>query len=134
MRGFVLRFFVTGIAVLVASQIIPGIRIDSLASGIVSVLVLAILNALVRPLLYLLSAPFIVVTLGLFMLVINGFLLGVVSYVVKGFHVEGFWPAVGGAVIISLVSGIMNLFISERGQVEVATSHDRPGRKIRHIN
>ena len=134
MRGFILRFIVTGIAVLVASQIIPGIWIDSLGSGVVGVLVLAILNALVRPLLYLLSAPFIVVTLGLFMLVINGFLLGVVSYVVKGFHVEGFWPAVGGAVIISLVSGIMNLFISERGQVEAATSHDRPGRKIRHIN
>ncbi|SVE05735.1 uncharacterized protein METZ01_LOCUS458589, partial [marine metagenome] len=49
MRGFVLRFIVTGVAVLVASQIIPGIRIDSLASGIVGVLVLAILNALVRP-------------------------------------------------------------------------------------
>ena len=134
MRGFVLRFVVTGVAVLVASQIIPGIRIESLAAGIVGVLVLAILNALVRPVLYLLSAPFIVVTLGLFMLVINGFLLGVVSYLVKGFHIEGFWPAVGGAVIISLVSGIMNLFISERGQVEVATSHDQPGRKIRHIN
>ncbi len=133
MRGFFLRFFVTGVAVLVASEIISGIRIDSLASGVVAVLVLAILNALVRPILYLLSAPFIVVTLGLFMLVINGFLLGVVSYVVKGFHVEGFWPAVGGAVIISLVSGLMNLFVSERGHVEVAMSQYR-GRKIRHIN
>ena len=134
MRGFIFRFAVTGVAVLVASQIIPGIRIDTLASGIVGVLVLAILNALVRPGLYLLSAPFIFVTLGLFMLVINGFLLGVVSYVVKGFHVEGFWPAVWGAVVISLVSGIMNLFISEQGQVEAAMSRDRPGRKIRHIN
>ena len=134
MRGFVLRFLVTGIAVLVASQIIPGIWIDSLASGIAGVLVLAILNALVRPVLYLLSAPFIVVTLGLFMLAINGFLLGMVSYVVEGFHVEGFWPAMWGAVIISFVSGIMNLFISERGQVEVAVSHGRTGRKIRHIN
>ena len=134
MRGFVLRFIVTGIAVLVASQIIPGIWIDSMASGIAGVLVLAILNALVRPVLYLLSAPFIVVTLGLFMLAINGFLLGMVSYVVEGFHVEGFWPAMWGAVIISFVSGIMNLFISERGKVEVATSHDRSSRKIRHIN
>ena len=134
MRGFVLRFIVTGIAVLVASQIIPGIWIDSMASGIAGVLVLAILNALVRPVLYLLSAPFIVVTLGLFMLAINGFLLGMVSYVVEGFHVEGFWPAMWGAVIISFVSGIMNLFISERGQVEVAVSHGRTGRKIRHIN
>ena len=68
------------------------------------------------------------------MLVINGFLLGVVSYMVKGFHVEGFWPAVGGAVIISLVSGIMNLLVSERGHVEVAIPHGRSGRKIRHIN
>ena len=88
MRGFILRFIVTGIAVLVASQIIPGIWIDSLVSGVVGVLVLAILNALVRPVLYLLSAPFIVVTLGLFMLAINGFLLGVVSYMVKGFHLS----------------------------------------------
>lgn len=133
MRGFILRFLVTGVAVLVASEIIPGMRIDSLASGVVGVLVLAILNALVRPILYLLSAPFIVVTLGLFMLVINGFLLGVVSFLVKGFHVEGFWPAVGGAVIISLVSGLMNLFVSERGHVEVATFQHRE-RKIRHIN
>jgi len=133
MRGFAIRFIVTGVAVLVASKIVSGIQIDSLASGIVGVLVLAILNALVRPILYLLSAPFIVVTLGLFMLVINGFLLGVVSFLVQGFHVEGFWPAVGGAIIISVVSGIMNVFISERGHVEVAMSHHRP-RKIRHIN
>ena len=133
MRGFILRVIVTGVAVLVASEIIPGIRIDSLSSGIVGVMVLAILNALVRPILYLLSAPFIVVTLGLFMLVINGFLLGVVSFLVKGFYVAGFWPAVGGAVIISLVSGIMNMFVSERGQVELAMSQSRE-RKIRHIN
>lgn len=133
MRGFIVRFIVTGVAVLVASQIIPGIRIDSFASGIVGVMVLAILNALVRPILYLLSAPFIVVTLGLFMVVINGFLLGVVSFLVKGFHVESFWPAVGGAVIISLVSGIMNMFVSERGHVEIAMSQQR-SRKIRHIN
>ena len=133
MRGFILRVIVTGVAVLVASEIIPGIRIDSLAAGIVGVMVLAVLNALVRPILYLLSAPFIVVTLGLFMVMINGFLLNMVSFLVKGFHVEGFWPAVGGAVIISLVSGIMNMFVSERGQVEVAMSQSRE-RKIRHIN
>ena len=133
MRGVVRRFIITGVAVLVTSHLIPGIRIDSLASGLVGVTVLAVLNALVRPILYLLSAPFIVVTLGLFMLMINGVLLGVVSFVVKGFHVDGIWPAVGGAVMISLVSGIMNLFVSERGAVNVAMSQHR-AKKIRHIN
>ncbi len=133
MRGFVLRFIVTGVAVLVAAQIIPGLTIDSFAAGAVGVLVLAILNAVVRPLLYLLSAPFIVVTLGLFMIVINAFLLEAVSVLVEGFHVHGFWPAVGGAILISLVSWIMNLMVSERGHVEMVMSQSRP-RKVRHIN
>ena len=133
MRGFVLRFIVTGVAVLVASQVVPGLAIDSLAAGTVGVLVLAMLNALVRPILYVLSAPFIVATLGVFMIVINAFLLGVVSVFVKGFHVHGFWSAVGGAVLISLVSGMMNFMVSDRGRVDVVTSRSRT-RKIRHLN
>lgn len=133
MRGFALRFIVTGIAVLVAAQIIPGVAIDSFAAGVAGVLVLAILNAVVRPLLYVLSAPFIVVTLGLFMIVINAFLLNVVSVLVKGFHVDGFWPAVGGAVLISLVSVVANMVLSDRGHVQVVVSPSR-SRKIRHIN
>lgn len=133
MRGFLLRFIVTGIAVVVAAQIIPGVTIDSLAAGVVGVLVLAILNAVVRPLLYVLSAPFIVVTLGLFMIVINAFLLNVVSVLVKGFHVAGFWPAVGGAVLISLVSVVANMVVADRGHVHVVVSPSR-SRKIRHIN
>jgi len=119
--------------VLLASQVIPGIEITSLASGIVAVLILSFLNAIIRPVLYLLSAPFILVTLGLFMLLINGFLLYLVSILVKGFIVSGFWPAVGGALIISLVSGVLNLWISEQGRIEIVT-HSSSGRRIRHIN
>jgi putative membrane protein len=133
MRGFVFRFIVTGIAVVVAAQIIPGVTIDSVAAGVVGVLVLAILNAVVRPLLYFLSAPFIVVTLGLFMIVINAFLLNVVAALVKGFHVAGFWPAVGGAVLISLVSVVANMVAADRGHAQVVVSPSR-SRKIRHIN
>ncbi len=133
MRGFVLRFIVTGIAVVVAAQLIPGVTIDSFAAGVAGVLVLAILNAVLRPLLYVLSAPFIVVTLGLFMIVINAFLLYVASVLVKGFHVAGFWPAVGGAVLISLVSMIANMVVADRGHVQVVMSPSR-SRKIRHIN
>ena len=133
MRGFVLRFIVTGVALLVAARIVPGLSIDSFAAGVVAVFVLAVLNAVVRPLLYLLSVPFIVVTLGLFMVVINAFLLLTVSALVPGFFVAGFWPAVGGAVLISLVSAIVNLMISNRGHVRMAVVQPR-SRKIRHIN
>ena len=133
MRGFVLRLVVTGIAVLVASEIVPGIRIDSFASGLVGVFVLAVLNALVRPVLYLLSAPFILVTLGLFMVVINALMLELASAFVTGFHVSSFWSAVGGAILISFVSGLMNLMVSEQGRVDMVMTSPRE-RKIRHIN
>lgn len=132
MYGFLIRCGVTGIAVLLASQIIPGIEIHSVAAGLVTILVLAFLNALVRPLLYLLSAPFIVLTLGLFMVLINAFLLHLAAFLVKGFSVDGFWSSIGGAILISLVSGILNFWVSERGHIEVATGHRE--RKIRHIN
>lgn len=133
MKGFLIRCGITGFAVLLASQIIPGIEITGVASGIAAVVILAFLNSIIRPVLYLLSAPFIFVTLGLFMVLINGFLLYLVSILVKGFIVSGFWPAVGGALIISLVSGVLNLWISEQGRIEIVT-HPSSGRKIRHIN
>lgn len=124
-----LRVVVTGVAVLVASGVMTGIRIDSFASGLVGVLMLAMLNAVVRPLLYVLSIPFIIVTLGLFMVVINAFLLRVVDFFVQGFHVDGWWSAIGGALLVSLVSGAVNLMLSGQGHVEVV----RP-RRIKHIN
>ncbi len=135
MRGFLIRYGITGVAVLIASQIVPGLEIMTVASGIVAVLILSFLNAIIRPILYLLSAPFIVATLGLFVVMINAGLLMLVSMLVKGFVVSGFWPAVGGAILISLVSMILNMWVSEQGQIEIVTHrHSAPGRKIRHIN
>ena len=133
MKGFFIRCGITGFAVLLASQIIPGIEILSFGSGLAAVVILAFLNAILRPILYLLSAPFILVTLGFFMVLINAFLLYLVSGMVKGFLVSGFWPAVGGAILISIVSGILNLWISGQGRIEMVT-RPQTGRKIRHIN
>ena len=117
MKGFLWRCGITGLAVLLASQIVPGIEVHGLVAGIVAVIILSFLNAIIRPVLYLLSAPFIIVTLGLFMVLINAFLLMVASWLVKGFVVTGFWPAVGGALIFSFVSVVANLWVSEQGQL-----------------
>jgi len=133
MKGFFIRCGITGFAVLLASQIIPGIDIISFGSGVAAVVILSFLNAIIRPILYLLSAPFILVTFGFFMVLINAFLLYLVSGLVKGFLVSGFWPAVGGAILISIVSAILNLWISGQGHIEMVT-RAQTGRKIRHIN
>lgn len=129
MRGLLIRFTVTGIAVFLASQIVPGIAVETVSAGVAAVILLAFLNAIVRPLLYLFTLPFIILSLGLFMVVINALLLHLVAYLVKGFVVEGFWPSVWGALIISVTSTILTLWVSEQGHVEMVI-HRKPPRII----
>ena len=76
-------------------------------------------NAIVRPFALLLALPALVLTLGLFLLVINAAMLGLVALVLKGFAVGGFWNAILGALIVSIVSWIGSWFIGSRGRVEV---------------
>jgi len=130
MKGLIIRFVVTGVAVLLASAIVVGIEVQSIEAGLAAVIVLALLNALVRPILYFLSLPFIILTLGLFMVIINALLLLFVAFMVKGFVVAGFWPAVWGAVLISVVSSILNLWVSEEGHVEVVVHRRKPPRIV----
>ncbi len=130
MKGLIIRFVITGVAVLVTAEIVPGIAIDGVWAGAATVIVLALLNAIVRPMLYLFSFPLIMFTLGLFMVVINAILLHLTAWLVTGFTVDGFWPSVWGALLISVVSTILNLMISEEGKVEVLVHRPKPPRMV----
>lgn len=124
MRHFVLRWAITTIAVMVASSIIHGIRYDSMASLIGAALLLGILNAFVRPVLLILSAPVILLTLGFFILIVNGLMLLLVPGIVIGFHVDSFWSAFWGAIVIGIVSWILSAFFrGSDGRVHVLTHH-----------
>lgn len=125
MRGLFIRFAITWIAVFLAGYIIPGIRVDTVGAGIAAAILLALLNAIIRPVLYMVSIPLILVTLGLFTVVINALLLEFVGWLVQGFHVNGFWPAFWGAIVISLVSTILNLWVSAEGRWEIASREPR---------
>ena len=105
---FLQRWVVHTVAVLVAAVVVPGISYDNWAALLVASLLLGILNALLRPLLLILSLPLVVFSLGLFVLVINAMLLGLVGQLVRPFHVEGFWPAFFGALVISLTTLVLN--------------------------
>src|SRR5213080_5302178 len=123
-KHFVFRWAVTTIAVMVASSVIHGIRYDTVAALIGASLLLGILNAFVRPFLLILSAPVILLTLGFFILVLNGFLLLLVPSVVVGFHVDSFWSAFWGAIVISLVSWLLSAFFrGSDGRVHVLSHH-----------
>src|SRR5204863_3497174 len=124
MKHFVFRWAVTTIAVMVASSIIHGIRYDTVAALIGAALLLGILSAFVRPFLLILSAPLILLTLGLFIVVLDGLLLLLVPSVVVGFHVDRFWSAFWGAIVISIVSwALIAFFRGSDGHVHVLTHH-----------
>jgi putative membrane protein len=124
MKRFLFRWAATTIAVMVAASLIRGIRYDTIAALIGASLLLGILNAFVRPFLLILSAPVILITLGFFILVLNGFLLLLVPAVVAGFHVDSFWTAFWGAIVISCVSWILSAFFrGSDGRVHVLTHH-----------
>jgi len=124
MKHFIFRWAATTVAVMVASSVIRGIRYDTIAALIGASLLLGILNAFVRPFLLILSAPVILLTLGFFILVLNGLLLLLVPSVVVGFHVDSFWSAFWGAIVISIVSWLLSAFFrGTDGRVHVLTHH-----------
>ena len=124
MKHFVFRWAATTVAVMVASSVIHGIHYDTIVSLIGASLLLGILNAFVRPFLLILSAPVILLTLGFFILVLNGLLLLLVPSVIVGFHVDSFWSAFWGAIVISFVSWLLSAFFrGSDGRVHVLTHH-----------
>ena len=127
LRPLMMRVLIMGLAVFLAVTIVPGSESDSLGAGVAAVLVLTLLNSLIRPLLYLLALPLIVVSLGLFMVVINALLLQLTAALVKGFTVTGFGASFWGALVISLVSSILNmLLVVEQSRVEPGHRPQRP--------
>lgn len=124
MAAFIIRWFVTTIAVFVATKLVPGIKCEPLEALLGASLLLGIINAFVRPVLMLLSLPFIIATMGLFIFVVNALLLLFVSKVIPSFSVDGFWTAFFGAIIISLVSWILSSFFrTSDGRIHAITHH-----------
>jgi putative membrane protein len=96
----------------VASQLFASVRFDTPAALLVSGLLFGIANAVLKPLLVVFTLPITVLTLGLFLLVINACILLLVAWLVPGFHLAGFWPAVGVGLFISVFSFVLNLMLA----------------------
>jgi putative membrane protein len=113
MKVLLLRWLTLTLAVIVTAYLMDGIRISGFFSAVLAAAALATLNTVLRPIILLLTLPLNVLTLGLFTFVINAFLLKTASAVIPGFDVIGFWPAVWGSLLISVLAGLLNGFIGE---------------------
>jgi putative membrane protein len=104
------RWVVLALGVAIATRIVPGIECNDGVTLLIVVLFLGLFNAVLKPLLVLFTLPFILLTLGLGVLVINAMLFLLVGEVVKGFHVESFWSALGGALVVSVTNVLLSGF------------------------
>ncbi len=129
MRGLFIRWLVLTFAILCASYLIDGIWVSSFFSAFFAAAMLGILNAFFRPVVLLLTLPINILTLGLFTFIINALMLKMASAVIPGFHVYGFWAAVLGALVISVVNWLLSSFINDRGRVEYIELRRRNGNR-----
>ena len=129
MKGILIRWLILTVAILSAAYLLDGMEVQGFTSAFFAAAVLGILNAVLRPVLIILTLPLNILSLGLFTFVINAFLLKMASGVIPGLEVHGFWPALFGSLIISLVSWLLSSLINDRGRVEVIDLKKRSGNR-----
>lgn len=105
---FLARLFLNGIAIIIAAWLVPGLHLAGPGSAVAAGFILGVVNALVRPVLVLLTLPLTLVTLGLFIFAVNAMCLGLTAALVPGFEISGVWAAFVGALLVTIVSWILN--------------------------
>ena len=121
----ILRVLLNAFALYVADYLLDGIALTGLVPALVGGLVLGVINAIIRPVLIVLTFPFTLLTLGLFIFVVNAICFGLAAALVPGFEVVGFWSALGGALIVSVVSWILSAAVKDRRHDQRVASRQR---------
>ncbi|HHX25683.1 MAG TPA: phage holin family protein [Firmicutes bacterium] len=113
-RAFIIRWLANAIVLFMIPYLMgPAVRITGFVPALLAAFILGIVNALIRPVLIILSLPIQLLTLGLFTLIINGFMLWIVSRVVQGFYISGFWAAVLASILLSIGSSIISWVVQD---------------------
>jgi putative membrane protein len=105
----IIRFLLSGLAVLLAAYLLPGVHVDHYGYALLVAIVLTVVNFIVKPILVVLTIPITLFTLGLFLLVINALMILLVDYfITPGFLVDGFWWALAFSLIMSLFTSLFS--------------------------
>ncbi len=122
MPGFLIRLFVTALALGIASAIVPGLTITGFWTLLGAAFLLGLVNAVIRPILIILTLPITLLTLGLFLWVINAAMLSLVAAMLDGFAISGFFSALLASLVVSLVSWMASWYVGPAGQIEIITA------------
>lgn len=111
MLNILLRLIALTAGIFLAAYLVPGVHVEGYGPAIKAAVLLGVINLIAKPVLLLMTLPINILTLGLFTFILNGVILMFVGYAIAGFVVAGFFPALLGAIVISLLSIVLNRFI-----------------------
>ena len=131
MPGILIRWLTTTAAIVATSYLLDGIQVSGFFPAIFAAAMLGILNAFFRPIALLLTLPINILSLGLFTFIINALMLKMASGVIPGFGVYGFWTAIFGSLLISVISWLLSAFISEKGTLSSINVKQGPDARTR---
>ncbi|WP_025762994.1 phage holin family protein [Dyadobacter tibetensis] len=109
--SLIIRLLISTLAVLVASNLVPGVHVDGTITAVIVALVLAFLNTFIRPVVQILALPLTILTLGLFYFVVNVLMILLAAYLVDGFSIDGFIAALFFGIIMTVVSTVLGMFL-----------------------
>lgn len=118
MATIIVKWLVNALAIFLVGQFLPGIHVPDYMTALWVALVFGVVNTVIRPILLIVTFPINLITLGLFTFVLNGFLFWVATKFVISFTVDGFWPAVLGALIVSAIATVLDrLILGKDGKI-----------------
>jgi putative membrane protein len=112
--NFLIKLFLSAIAVMLTSYLLPGIEVSDFLSALFFAALLALLNATIKPLLIIFTLPLTVFTLGLFLLVINAVVILMVDDFIPGVQVDGFWWALIFSLILTIMTSMLEGMTKDR--------------------
>lgn len=110
MPSFLVTWLLAALSLVVTAYVVPGFVINSFVAALIAAVILGLANAIVRPILILLTLPLTILSLGFFLFVVNAITIWFVGAITPGFSVEGFFPALIGSIVLSIVSSALNFF------------------------
>ncbi|MBF2052319.1 MAG: phage holin family protein [Candidatus Sericytochromatia bacterium] len=110
---WLIRFMLSAVALLLWSQVLPGVQVDSFVAALLAVVALSVVNTLVKPVLLLLTLPLTVLTLGLFLIVLNVLMIWLAAWLTPGFDINGFIPTLIFGVVMGLSTTVIDKVLSD---------------------
>jgi putative membrane protein len=113
--GILIRLAISMLSLGLAERLIPGIEVDGWSTLLFAAVLMGVVNVLVKPIFIVLTLPVTFLTMGAFLLVVNAAMLGRVAWILPGFSISGFFPALFGWLVISLTGWVLNT-LSKRSE------------------